>query len=360
MAIPSPADEPMMPVRPGTVLGRVPVDKIRGAEDLTDSEIDVLRQAGWKDGDPVPDLGDTKIGQQLRRDAERIRQEAADLQGEAPVNPATPPLTMPEAVPLETLSVEKQHETLQAMDDMSELKAQLEAAKAAKAAAQEVPTGPGGFRIIDDLPKDEAPAPVAIPPVQEPEPENSSQEQNSEPAKMEGECPMCGLDLATEPNEPTVHDKMAYIAVVLGDLPRFRKTVSLYGGRLQIVFRSLLPREVDLALKEADIALNAGDIMNIGHYARVTEAYKMCMSIAEVRRPNKQPIQLPEIDKFELEEGEETALPRLNAYLENEVFTVESIRRAVFYQYTKFNNMLNKLEVRADDPDFFEGIELPA
>ena len=44
---------------------------------------------------------------------------------------------------------------------------------------------------------------------------------------------------------------------------------------------------------------------------------------------------------------------QMKEYLDNGVFTTDSLRRTVGNQWVKFNRLLQFMEAKAEDPDFF-------
>jgi len=382
----------MPPQRPGKILGKLPVDAVRGAEDLTEDERVLLAHAGHQAGDPVPDLSTTAVGRRLAAQAAQIEQEASDLAGLTPVDPRTPPIKMPEPVPIEELPEAEQQALAARMLEMQELQVQLAAAKSqksAEAAANAMPasvaSAPGGFAavqharqaaaqqqgkltITDDLGDrskpgfslKQKPAKPEVP--SDPEPEIYSREENSEAGGAVPEdyaviCPRCSFDLNTDLNEPTDADKIAFVACILGGEHRFTKEYSLFGGKIKVVFRALKPREVDTAIQQADIDLQADKIVNLVQYSREIERYKLAAGIAVIARQGHTELEFPEIGALEYdEENFATPVAAMDDYLHNEVFTTDSLRKVIYNAWAEFLGTLATLEAKAEDPDFFSGI----
>ncbi|GAG12108.1 unnamed protein product, partial [marine sediment metagenome] len=120
-----------IPHKPGTVLGAVPAQNVdRGSTKLAPEEQAVLDAAGWKPGDPIPDLQGTKLGQRLTAERDKLRTAAENVDGMTPVPPDTPPITIPTPVPIESLPPEKQAELRRSMAEMAEIKTQVDASRA--------------------------------------------------------------------------------------------------------------------------------------------------------------------------------------------------------------------------------------
>lgn len=390
-----------VPAVPGTVIGRVPRGAVVGADGLTEAERELVEKAGWRPGEPLPDLRGTKIGKKLQAQVEEVRQEADDYYNMSPIDPSTPPLEPPEPVDIESLPPDEREKAIQTFREMDELQDRMNAMRKAKQqrAAQQAPAAvmskPGAAQaiavaqaaaareqedddsyveIVDDLEAErpqEAPhcqfgpfklkEPVASPtqetpaPTPAPEPENSSQNQNLAGGNLAGtttHCPRCRFDLNKEPVQPTQEDIVAYLAM-LCEGTRFRKRVRLFGGRITVTFRSLLPKEVDIAIQQVDEDISEGKTeQNALAYVREAEAYKLAAGIEAVYRKHKS-ISLPELSQLDDSDPDHTPIRQLREYLDNEIFTSDSLRRVVGAEWVHFNELLQHLDAKATDPNFF-------
>lgn len=382
-------DRGSLPTAPGTVLGRVPMQEVRGQQDLTEAEREIIEKAGWHPGDPVPDFRGTKVGQHLTEQIAKVKEIAEDHFGLCPVDPSTPPLDAPEPVDVEDMTPEEQAKAMQIFQEMDELQDRMDAAKhqpippaltpqlaAVPGAAAAIATATAAVQqlapsvqLVDDIgvtngPKQQSPFTLKKqpePPKQAaPQPaEISSDDQISEEgagADLRNAavvCPRCAFDLNSELITPTTEDIVAYLAA-LTEGKRFRKTVVLFGGRITLVFRGLLPKEVDAALELADRDLKNGEISHVLQYARRAESYKLAMGIESVVRQGHGPINMPVLDDMDESAGGKSPILQLRDYLDNDVFTVDSVRRAVGGQWVRFNHLLQYMEAKAEDPDFFD------
>ncbi len=380
-------DHGTLPPPPGTVLGRVPLDVVRGQSELTDDEKQIIAAAGWKPGDPVPNLRGTKVGQHMQAAVDAVREKAEDVHGMSPIDPATEPLEVPEPVDINDLPPDEQERAIQIFKEMDELQDRMNMARRARTKTQPLPpqiTGtPGaaqaigvaaaaaaaereqqpGVTLVDDLgitgdQPFKLKKPAAAPAQPESAPEISSPEQVS--AEAGGDltdatthCPQCNFDLNGELVAPSTEDIVAYLSTLMGE-GRFRKEARLFGGRIIVVFRGLLPKEVDMALQLADDDVVAGNITHITQYARVAETYKLIMGIESVTRTGQSPINLPAVSDIEEPTNGRSSILQLKEYLDNDVFTTDSLRRTVGLQWIKFNRMLQYMEAKSDDPDFFD------
>jgi hypothetical protein len=384
-----------LPARPGAVLGRVPVDKVRGEEELTPDEQAILEKAGWTPGEPMPNLRGTKVGRKMQLQVEQVREKAEDYHGISPIDPSTPPLEPPEPVDINSLTGEEREKAEQLFAEMDELQARVNAARAQKAkkgvgkipphvmakpgaaaaihhaqqAAEEAAIDDDMAVIADQEPPQEMPkspfllkrdTEEAVQAVndftEEKLAENSSHDQVSDAgADLTGahtHCPRCNFDLNGELITPEPADVASYLSMVMGK-GRFRKEVSLFGGRVVVTFRSLLPREVDAAMYVVDQEMKNEAVHHVLQYAREVENFKLAAGVESVRREGQAAIRMPEWEAIE-DTQTQAAIEQMKSFLDNEVFTTDAMRRAVAVQWMRFNQLQLYIDAKADDPSFFD------
>lgn len=350
-----------LPFTPGAIVGRVGADTVIGTNELTAEELAVLRQAGYSAGDPLPDIRNTAVGRRLQAEADAIRKQEADLTGLLPVDPRTPPLPGPVPRQIDDLPPAERAAAMQAFAEMEELQTRLVAARKGTQPqiqpqlahipgyldAMNVATS--NINLIDDIGLG-GQLPPALPLRDQPVPP----EEAEEPAGKEYCCcPRCNHNLTDEVVVPSAEDKLVYIASIMGDRKRFIKEVSLFGKRIIVEFRSLTTAEVDLAIQQADIAVQNEAITSSLEYARTVEEYKMLMSIGRFIRAGSAPVELPEITAIAFDENlYATPLPVLKAYMDA-LFGLDTVRRTICTQYVWFTQILAYLEAKAADSDFF-------
>jgi hypothetical protein len=352
----------------------------RTQANLAPEEEAVLEQAGWKKGEPIPDLRGTKLGRRLEEERNKLRGASEQLDGMTPVPPDTPPIVIPTPKDINTLPPEQQAEIRQSMSEMEEVKQRIDASRAVAQheAAVTAPEGvagvpgmadawatavqaqgaaPMGVVIENDLSEDGTPPSVVDPQQQQPQPGSASDHpavaapaaETAAEEEVKTHCPKCGHDLASEPCVPTDTDIQVYTQAVLGG-KRFRKDYSLFGGQMAVGFRALTPMEGELAQQTA--AVDASDTM----YAFTVRhmEYRMTMSIERIQRAGQeQPITVkPLLDACTPEEGPQR-LRELRNWMNQKVHVTEEGRQAVADAFTDFAGICNYLQERARDPDFF-------
>ena len=361
-----------MPFKPGQMVGTVSISDIKGAAELTDSERTLLQRGGYQPGDPLPDLSGTAAALRLRKHVEDVVRDAEDIAGLTPIDPTTPPLAPQPVHDISTLPPAEAAKAAQAFKEINELRGRMQQSREQAQAYDDLPermtTVPGYLEalavtqqpptveLVDDIGatderprlrrKQPAPPPAAAP------------KAGADITDMPVICPRCQFDLNGELFTPTLADKVSYMALVMGDTNRFRRKAVLFDGRITVVFRSLLTSEEHLAMAQVDEDATAGKISNLVLYAAALEDYKLIMSIESVQRKGKPPVQISAIADYEFNDKKHrTALPEFREWIDDEILTAGSIRRASNRSFFEFTQILQMIEAHAPDSDFFAGIE---
>jgi hypothetical protein len=350
---------PQLPYPPGTVVGTVP-QQTASSPRLTEMEQRVLDQAGWKPGDPMPDFTNTVAGQRLNTEVSQLRDAAGDVEGLTPVPPTTPPVKPPEITNIGDLSPEDQVKAQRTFAEMAELRVQMATAKqvaerrSAQAAPPEIAAVPGMSQAYSAAAQAKTQAEEQRP--QEPDvaPTEPSEPAEARPPTV---CPGCGYDpRSDDPIEATQADKLAYLQLIQG-AARFVKQYSLYDGKLEVVYRTLLPAEADLGMTQTDWDSKNGRIYTPSHYVRRLMEYKFVMQIAVLQRQGEAPIHFESPLVAKPTSQDPTGLPMLRHRINNELLKSEPTRNAVNLFWRLFVNLTAKLEKESQNPDFFLGIE---
>jgi len=142
---------------------------------------------------------------------------------------------------------------------------------------------------------------------------------------------------------------------------RFYKDAQLFGESVTVRYRTLLTEEADLALQQTSYDFRDGTIPDQGEFYRVFSNYRLAMSIESVSTPSIVHA-IPTLDEIEWDvpgEGEpaQTAVPVLEKWLHENVLSSESMRRVIGLEHQRFQRLVEMLEARVDDSDFWKGIE---
>lgn len=378
-----PSGEGVPPFKPGAV--------------ITDWTKTQLQELGWQDGDPVPGEITEIINEAKGYIREKTQEEIANLAADARAKGVKPTVNVDDPnflVRLEDLPLEKQAEIKSAMDRARQQYAAMEQQRDEAAQYQVPGAGPGvqnaintaldatkkqperqptvleqqqqggAFKLEDDLDEaveqyrqeirqDQKPAGNAA--AKEPATEKAAPAQPAGDTAA-GTCPKCGWD-ASLPYEVEVTDaaKNGWAVSLIGR-KRFNWEVSLLGGRIQVVFRTLTAREGNMILQQLGNDQDAGELRNAQMLLERMQEYRYAMGTHVVYYdgvPAGPP--LPDnIDDVKVDGGI-TAVRAITDRMNNKIVTDESLRRAVAAKYQQFQRLVEKLEVLADDPDFFGG-----
>jgi hypothetical protein len=298
-----------------------------------------------------------------------------------PVDPSRPPLVV-ETVPIEQADPEtrarlgaKMAEMVQSMeDDQAATKRAREdelqqaripglgQARHAAAKASEEP--------LITVPEKAVPESVAA--KVNPEVKRAAQPASSptgadvRPAK----CPHCEWDLAQGEDiaEPDQVTKLSFLHCMLGVKP-FTQKIELFGGSIEVIFRSLTLGEVEAVYAQAFADQKAGKVTTELDYWEQVNRYRLYLQLQLVRSlgPNKVEHDLPDgLDK-NVNSGAEvtwqdnnppvaagaTLLPNIEEYITKKVLPQEAMFRVVNMACNRFNRLVAKLEAMADNSDFW-------
>lgn len=389
----------------------LPVGSIVGKGSLTDTEKKVLEQMGWQPGQPIPSeiskqLSNMEVVKDLRELQRKLKVEAENA---VPVPLNTPPLKVPKPTLLEDLPPDKQASILQSIksaikDTELLVKAANEEAAGSKRSVQfEDPSLEAAARyvlensnssdiVIDSKPlttdnviaasdvqhpsayltKEELDKLINKPEVQSPvnsvkeEARQLPKDSDTGLLKKHQECPHCGWDQdKPEPAEmPSSTDKSAFLQSVLGQI-RFKKSYSLLGDKVVVVFRTLKAEEADLCMTQTviDMAKTAQADNEVAFWRTVAD-YRLAISIDSVYIDGRGKIYTAPEDiwtGFEIAEEEKpkdsTILPLIVQYIYSNILVLESLRRAIGVNCFNFHRMVEFMEARVLDTNFWKATE---
>jgi hypothetical protein len=216
-----------------------------------------------------------------------------------------------------------------------------------------------------ELPPEAAPEP-------EPEPEQEPVEHEHKHATINSVCSHCGWDQTVAViEEPTAKDKLSFLQSVLGAKP-YSKNYSVFGGHLQLKFRTLTIKEIDKLYADTFTAQQEGKISTASDYYEYLNRLRMNVQLVSIKG-KKVPLHhsLPTgmdkttnaqadshwedflKEKGSYKEGEGLAL-QIQDYVMENVLNTEQLLRIVSFECQKFNRLAAKLEARVDDSDFWK------
>jgi len=179
-------------------------------------------------------------------------------------------------------------------------------------------------------------------------------------------CPRCAWNVNLPFDvKPTETDKQKFMAAVLG-LARFEKKYDLLGGKLAVFFRSLTSEESAILQQRLGAMVRSGESIGDGEYWAHLMEFRLVMSVSRIEIGGNITYQVPPLQEWArthpAADGSPvlpTDIPRLRDYFYKEGPTQEPVRRILGQTHRNFQRLVELLEVMTNDPDFWEGIELP-
>ena len=174
-------------------------------------------------------------------------------------------------------------------------------------------------------------------------------------------CPRCGWDMKQKYDvDITDNDKEDFIATLLGGA-RFKRAYEIAGGRMKIVFRSMLADENFMVQRQLLLDQNNNEIFSEAEwYLRLAE-YRMACSLESIADASGKLIYAnPELQdlKFTPPEDKPTQTPLVLARLNvnTKALAHEVTRRLIATQLRQFQRLVEAPEAMALEPSFWNGI----
>jgi len=322
----------------------------------------VLEEAGWKDGDPVPE--------NYHEIREAVIREATDTEHmPLPGDIKTPPLVMPDEVDITDLSPDKQakyQDILQrAMRAARDEQAQDEAIEESlvKGAGQGVNAairaaqGQGDKLEVEDDRKADTYATGTAKPLVPPA--------VATPRKT---CSRCGFpaDMG-DVVEVTESDKLNFLQSLLGLVP-FMRTYKLFGGNLVVTVRSLSPYEVDACFRQIYFDGKYGRVVTHIDEQENLIRYRAALQLVEIHGPNLQLTMPKSLKEWEAalsknqrkgEESDDTVIKSVWDRFVEQIDHSESLHRTLISTVGLFNQLVLKMEANSENPDFWKATDTP-
>lgn len=313
-----------------------------------------LAQFGWQDGDAIPaDLGPLLV---------KIRETL-------PPSPRTDVLV--DAALVSSDGIEQINHMLAQARVVAAERDQQRAKNASlgklnDAAKQLLATlGPDDAspQIIDDREQsapaaETAPACSAVasaPEAAAPEPE-AEDVTGSEPMAVLPFCPRCGWDMRQKFEiVPTDLDKEDFLAATLGGT-KFQRTYEIFGGKVKIVFHTILADENKLIHRQLVLDQESKKIVTEAEWFVQMLEYRMALSLGAIVDANGKPTAvIPALGELAAVE-DQSPLETLSDYVNKKVLAHEVTRRLVGSHLRQFQRLVEALEAMALEPSFWNGI----
>ncbi len=354
-----------------------------------------LRKIGWNDGEPIPHDFNLQI-QEIFAEQARERESAKHP---LPADWQPPRL---KTVNLSDLTPERQAElrdTLNAYKDKMEQEAiaqqaaaqfdadnvnvppDVQQARQVAAQAEAAMAGEQGFEFVDDrappMPVPEgkklggvsgmSPAFAKMEQAKQAQARPAPQppEHTHEPPASAGmeiphkNCPRCKWDLA-RPFDVVIteQDKIAFRAAILHPKSqgRFRKEYTVLPG-LMVRFRGMTLREKDWLRKQMKHEVGAGHVLNEPEFYAEMMAFRLACSVERIDFSGDA-TDIPEIPADAACEPGSTPLAGMRQWFETEVAPTESLMALISERHAEFQRLVEALETKGADPNFWQGIAL--
>ncbi len=313
-----------------------------------------LEQFGWKTGDAIP----AELGAALLRYKETaprsartdVLVDAAVLSPEI-VEEVKGMLATAKKVAANRARAEEVDQVAQEMNpDVAALYKSLEAAA-------------HGPEIVDDRAAETEPTPAATPaPAPAPQPVDPADiPVTSAPMVILPFCPRCGWDMRQK-FEVTVTeaDKQDFLVATLGS-QRFQRRFDIFGGKMVLVFRTLLAEENRLIMRQLVLDQQTKDVATEDEWFLRLMEYRLACSLEAVLDGKDKPLHvIPTLAEYPHtpppERPLETALVSLRTHVNDKVLAQEVTRRIAGQHLRQFQRLVEALEAMALEPSFWEGI----
>lgn len=327
-----------------------------------------LKLVGWEDGDEIP-TGLPAVLAQVQEKYSATKEEVAAVGSKVRLQKS-------QTVDIANLPPEAREEIRRFMEQAKviSVERQQQAAERAKIEALIPPNAAPSVReaiekhatkslVVDDSADflEEA-APATPPPVEQPVPEPTvKQEPEAETPPRDPVCPQCGYDCRV-PFDIKVdpQDVMSHVAAQLDPSPgaRFRKAVTLLGGKLTVVYRSLLTKEAEAARLQTRKDVMDGKIIGEAEYYMNLFEYRLAMSVEKLLDQDGTPLaEVPPLAEIENDNPDVSTLVQLVDFMNTSVYANDSLKRNVGRHHRRFERLVEALEAQEADPDFCRGIE---
>jgi len=182
------------------------------------------------------------------------------------------------------------------------------------------------------------------------------------------ECPRCGYDCRIPFEGKPSQEDIERFSVAMLALQVFRKKYQLLGGKCVLTFRGLTSQDVILVNKQLGYDVRAAKIIGDGEYLTSLMEYRLVLSVQRIEVQGHLAVDVPSVDeyvklnpkKLPADPSKETILTEMHADFYGKYVTSESLRRVIGAKHREFQRLNETLEAMMLDPNFTDGIALPA
>lgn len=361
------------PPASGVLPGTIPIGQPMKVGSLLPEEKAELEKHGWREGDPIPSNMAVFLNAQsvapgtIEGAAEALRRQA-QLE-------ATDPDYMPPPASLDTPPLHFSEDDIRDIADLTpdeQERAQQVAASVLKAAREN--------KLLDDEMPAQASKGVrdAIRAASQPTLQDDTDsdtyatgmpKQQSNFEVDTSPCSRCGFPKhLSDPIEVTEQDKDDFVQCMLGQ-KQFEKVYRLFGGKLAIKVRSLMPYEADLIWAQISADYHRGRLKTAIDERDFHNRYRTCLQVIGISGLNR-PVVLPQsyeewekvlggpsINRGQQGDNPDTLIRLIYDTLQKKLAVSESIHRTLAGTVVQFNQLQIKLEANSQNPDFWKATD---
>lgn len=176
-------------------------------------------------------------------------------------------------------------------------------------------------------------------------------------------CPRCSWDMSiTFSAEPTTEDIQNFVISILGN-SRFIKNVPLMDGKMSVSYRTLTAKESRMILQQLRYDTLAGRVATEAEWLVAMLEYRLVCGLAALYdETGASIVEVPPSEEWSFtvaDPTKETLLVPMCNWFNEEGITNESLRRIVGTHHRQFQRIVETLESRTAEPNFWRGIDLP-
>lgn len=192
-------------------------------------------------------------------------------------------------------------------------------------------------------------------------------------------CPHCGWDMhVADVPEPPHSEKMAFLHTFLGGVP-YVKEVKLFDGTVELTFRTLTVRELELVYRQAFRDKENGKFQGseLDYWTQLNR-YRLVLQLQRYRHNAPGGFDHDLADGYSLEanpaavgvwvtpeteagiKAGDTGLPAIDEYVTEKVLKTEAVFAVVNKACADFNRLAAKMEAMADNSDFWKPTAQPS
>lgn len=174
-------------------------------------------------------------------------------------------------------------------------------------------------------------------------------------------CPRCSWDMGIAFNaEPSAEDIQNFVISILGNA-RFIKNIPLMDGKMSVSYRTLTAKESRMILQQLRYDTLANRVATEAEWLTSMLEYRLVCGLAALYdETGASIVEIPESENWTFpvsDPTKETPLVPMCEWFNDHGITNESLRRIVGTHHRQFQRIVETLESRTAEPNFWKGID---